>query len=97
LEGVASFEPIPPSLVLEVSPPISSASGTRHFHMKAVNVPKSVSPRSSFQPDTAPIALAAYDEYLNPPHARDDESYRKIDPTSCGQDSLLAHRHRHVM
>ncbi len=75
----ASFEPIAPSLVIEGFATHQLSSGTRHFHMKAVNVPKIRVTAKLFQPDTAPLALKTYDEYLNPPKARDDEFHRKID------------------
>ncbi|HYR57085.1 MAG TPA: MG2 domain-containing protein, partial [Chthoniobacteraceae bacterium] len=78
-QDTTSFEPIPSSLVLEGFATHQLSSGTRHFHMKAVNVPKIRVTAKLFQPDTAPLALAKYDEYLNPPHPRRDEGIRKID------------------
>jgi uncharacterized protein YfaS (alpha-2-macroglobulin family) len=77
----ASFEPIPASLAIEGFATHQLNSGTRNFHMKAVNVPKIRVTAKLFQPETAPIALKAYDDYLNPPppHRR-DEGNRKIDP-----------------
>ena len=75
-----SFEPIAPSLVLEGFATHQLSSGTRHFHMQAVNVPKIRVTAKLFQPDTAPLALKTYGEYLNPPNAKNDENHRKIDP-----------------
>ncbi|MGB8166302.1 MAG: MG2 domain-containing protein [Chthoniobacteraceae bacterium] len=75
---VVSFEPIPPSLVLEGFATHQLSSGTRHFHMRAVNVPKIRVTAKLFQPETAPLALKAYGDYLNPPDAKDDEFHRKI-------------------
>ena len=77
-QETVSFEPIPPSLVLEGFATHQLNSGTRNFHMQAINVPKIRVTAKIFQPETAPLALKAYDEYLNPPNAKDDEWHRKI-------------------
>lgn len=85
-----AFEPIPPSLVLEGFATHQLSSGTRHFHMKAVNVPQIRVTAKLFQPETAPAALKAYDEYISPPHARDDEFHRKIDPNTLAGKTIYS-------
>lgn len=74
------FEPIPASLALEGFATHQLSSGTRHFLLRAVNVPRLRVQAKLFQPDTLPLALTAYDQYLDPPQPQEDESYRKIDP-----------------
>ncbi len=78
-QEVVAFDPIPPSLVLEGFATHQLSSGTRHFHMQAINVPKIRVTAKLFQPETAPLALKAYGGYLNPPEAKDAELHRKID------------------
>lgn len=78
VQEIVSFEPIPPSLVLEGFSTHQLSSGTRHFHMQAINVPKIRVTAKLFQPETAPLALKAYEEYLNPTDAKDEEFHRKI-------------------
>ena len=73
-----SFDPIPASLVLEGFSTHQLSSGTRNFHMKAVNVPKIRVTAKLFQPDTAPLALKTYGDYIFPPDAKRDENHRKI-------------------
>jgi uncharacterized protein YfaS (alpha-2-macroglobulin family) len=73
-----TFEPIEPSLVLEAFSTHQLSSGTRNFMMKAVNIPKIRVTAKLFQPETAPIALKAYDEYLDPPNSKPDEFHRRV-------------------
>ena len=73
-----TFEPINPSLAIEGFSTHQLSSGTRHFMMQAVNVPKIKVTAKLFQPDTAPTALKAYDEYVSPTNAKPNEWHRRI-------------------
>ncbi|HEX8294975.1 MAG TPA: alpha-2-macroglobulin family protein [Chthoniobacteraceae bacterium] len=84
------FEPITPVLALEGFATHQLNSGSRHFHLKALNVPKLRISAKLFQPDTLPLALTAYDEYLNPPDIKDHETYRKIDPEKIAGTNLYS-------
>ncbi len=74
------FEQVEPRLTFEGFAPQQLSTGTRKFHLQAVNVPRLRVTAKLFQADALPQALAAYDRYLNPPDAKDDEIQRKIDP-----------------
>ncbi len=74
----AFFTPIEPSLALEGFSTHQLNSGTRHFMMNAVNVPKIRVTAKLFQPDTAPVALQAYDDYLSPKDAKANEWHRRV-------------------
>jgi len=76
-----AFAQVAPRLAFEGFATQQLSTGTRKFHLQAVNVPRLRVTAKLFQPDTLPEALAAYDDYLNPPETKDDEIQRKIDPS----------------
>ncbi len=75
-----AFEPVAPRLRFEGFAEHQLSSGRRKFHLHAVNVPRIRVTAKLFQPDTLPAAIVAYEEYLDPPNAKEDEPYRKLDP-----------------
>jgi uncharacterized protein YfaS (alpha-2-macroglobulin family) len=82
-----AFDPVEPRLTFEGFATQQLSTGTRKFHLHAVNVPRLRVTAKLFQADTLPQALTAYDDYLNPPEAKDDEIQRKIDPAKiAGRD-----------
>lgn len=77
--GGGTFEPIPPSLVLEAYATHQISTGTRHFYLEAVNTPQLRVTAKLFQPESLPDALKAYDEYIAPSEASDEEFHRKLE------------------
>jgi uncharacterized protein YfaS (alpha-2-macroglobulin family) len=75
-----SFEQVEPRLTLEGFAPQQLSTGTRKFHLQAVNVPRLRVIARLIDAAAVPQALTAYEEYLNPPEVKDDESHRKLDP-----------------
>ncbi|MDB6149291.1 MAG: Large extracellular alpha-helical protein [Chthoniobacter sp.] len=79
------FEPIAPSLALEDFATHQLSTGTRRFHLNALNVPRLRVSAKVFQPETLPFALTAYDEYLNAPHGGSG----KIDPAKVAGSTVF--------
>jgi uncharacterized protein YfaS (alpha-2-macroglobulin family) len=75
-----AFDPVEPVLALEGFAAQQLSTGTRQFHLQAVNVPRVRVTARLVEAAALPQAITAYDEYLNPPDVKEDEYHRRIDP-----------------
>lgn len=77
------FSEVPPRLYFEEFATHQLSTGSRQFHLLAVNVPKIRVSARLLTPDAAPLALEAYREYIYPQnwnaHRAGDEPFRKMD------------------
>ena len=77
------FNPIPPRLYLEGFATHQLSTGSRHFHLLAINVPKIHLTARVFTAESAIHALEAYRLYTDPPNdethpRKDDEPFEKL-------------------
>ena len=80
----AKFSQVPPRIYLEEFATHQLSTGSREFHLLAVNVPKIRVSARVFAPDAVPLALKAYRAYEDPEQVegqrrKDDEPYAKAD------------------
>ena len=82
-KDTVTFEKMAPRLYFEEFSTHQMSTGSRQFHLLAINVPKVRLSARLFPADAAPEALAAYENYLNPPrqerHPNYEEPFDKVD------------------
>jgi hypothetical protein len=76
---VVTFEPVPPRVYFEAFGTHQLSSGSRKFHLLAVNVPKLRVTAKLFTGTAIPTALRGYENYFTAPKDSEDESYSKVD------------------
>ena len=81
---IVKFSQVPSRLYFEEFSTHQLSTGSRHFHLLAVNVPKIRVSARVFTPDAAPLALSAYRAYQDPPRNENqtydnDEPYARMD------------------
>jgi uncharacterized protein YfaS (alpha-2-macroglobulin family) len=81
--STARFTPVPPRLYLEGFATHQLSTGSRHFHLLAINVPKIHLTARVFTPEAAIGALEAYRHYTDPPNdeahpRKEDEPFEKL-------------------
>lgn len=84
------FEEIPARLYFEEFQTHQLSSGSRKFHLVAVNTPRIRLSAKLFQPDTAALATEHYQKYLAGRNYRDPtESYGRLDPDEFPGRTIL--------
>ena len=82
-KDTVTFDKIPPRLYFEEFSTHQMSTGSRQFHLLAVNVPKVRLSARVFTADAGPEALAAYQNYTYPPREwhreGNGEPYDKVD------------------
>jgi uncharacterized protein YfaS (alpha-2-macroglobulin family) len=95
-----TFDKIPPRLYFEEFGTHQLSTGSRHFHLLSVNVPKVRVNARLFSPDVASQALTQYEYYTDPDRDdrrrrfRDDEPFAKVDLDKIENQMVWQHDYR---
>lgn len=99
-EEKVTFDKIPPRLYFEEFTAHQLSTGSRHFHLLSVNVPKVRVNARLFAPDVASQALTQYEYYTDPDRDdrhrrfREDEPFAKVDLDKIENQMVWQHDYR---